>query len=208
MAENSTPGQRWGSNTRWVQQDEGRRAIIDAAVRSFEAKGMKATTMDDIARGANITRRTVYHYFKAKSEILEAAAEQHACDCVERMAIAVPADLAFTDFIERCLLYMIETVPREPFYKIETSDSVGIEASYLFFTSRRVNEVWLEAFRPPYIEALRRREINPDLRLEDIIEWVGRIALSYLQYPNPNANLETIQQELRQFFINALIHGA
>lgn len=205
MPDTSSPANRWGSNTRRVKQDDGRRAILEAAVRCFESKGMKSTTIDEIAGAANITRRTVYHYFKSKHAILEAAVEQHACDCIERMAQAIPGDLPFADFIEQCLLYMIDTIPEEPFYKLQTSANVGIQASYFYFTSARVKQVWLDAFRPPYIEALRRQEINPDLRLEDIIEWVGRIALSYLQYPYPQSTRQSIQRDLRQFFINALV---
>lgn len=208
MSQQPSKQHRWGSNTRWVQQDEGRRAILDAAVKCFESKGMHSTTIDEIAGTANITRRTVYHYFKSKSEILEAAVEQHACDCIQRMGRDIPAEQPFADFIVQCMLYIIETIPEEPFYKIQTSSSGGIQASYFYFTSPRLKEIWLDAFQQPYIEALRLRTINPELKLEDIITWVGRIALSYLQYPNPNASRKSLQRELQQYFINALKFGA
>ncbi len=204
----STKGNRWGSNTRWVQQDEGRRAILNAAMQCFERQGMNSTTIDEIARTANITRRTVYHYFKSKNEILEAAVEQHACDCINRMIKDISGEQPFTDFIIECLLYMIEHIPEEPFYKIQTSDTVGIRASYFYFTSSNVQKIWLDAFQAPYIEALRQRSINPQLLLEDIMMWIGRIALSYLQYPNPQHSKENVRRELEHFFINALKYSA
>ncbi len=55
---------RWGSNKRLMQQDDGRKAILDAAVSCFEKKGVNSTTIDEIAKAASITRRTVYHYIK------------------------------------------------------------------------------------------------------------------------------------------------
>jgi AcrR family transcriptional regulator len=44
--------------------------IKQAAIRLFIAKGYDATTLDDIAAAANISRRTFFHYFKSKDDIL------------------------------------------------------------------------------------------------------------------------------------------
>ena len=46
--------------------------ILDAAERIFAAKGFDATTMDEIAREAEFTKRTVYGYFPGKAEIFAA----------------------------------------------------------------------------------------------------------------------------------------
>lgn len=201
-------GNRWGSNKRLIQQDEGRRAIIDAAVSCFEKKGVNSTTIDEIAKAANITRRTVYHYFKSKSDILEAAVEQHACDVINRMTNEVHSEQPFTDYIVECLVYMIEQMPKEAFYKLQVSEQAGLQASYFYFTSHDLRQVWLDAFQQPYIEALRQRTINPELELQEILAWVGRIVLSYLQYPNPKATNKSLKMEMENFFANALKYGA
>lgn len=46
--------------------------IIDAAERIFAAKGFDSATMDEIAREAEFTKRTVYGYFPGKAEIFAA----------------------------------------------------------------------------------------------------------------------------------------
>lgn len=49
---------------------ETRQRIIDAGLKLFAAKGYEASTLDDIAAEAGISRRTFFHYFKSKDEIL------------------------------------------------------------------------------------------------------------------------------------------
>jgi AcrR family transcriptional regulator len=46
-----------------------RRAIIDAALASFEAKGFHATSVDDIADAIGISRATLYQYFESKEQL-------------------------------------------------------------------------------------------------------------------------------------------
>ena len=44
--------------------------IQESAKNLFIARGYEATTLEDIADAANISRRTVFHYFKSKDDIL------------------------------------------------------------------------------------------------------------------------------------------
>lgn len=44
-------------------------AILDAAEKAFSDKGYERTSMDDIARGASLSRALLYVYFKDKSAI-------------------------------------------------------------------------------------------------------------------------------------------
>ena len=44
--------------------------ITEAGTRLFIARGYEATTLDAIAAEAGISRRTFFHYFKSKDEIL------------------------------------------------------------------------------------------------------------------------------------------
>jgi AcrR family transcriptional regulator len=47
-----------------------RRALVDTAARLFTERGVEATTMDDIARAAGMSRTTVFNYFGYKEMIL------------------------------------------------------------------------------------------------------------------------------------------
>src|SRR5580698_7463333 len=50
-----------------------RAAIIDAAVERFTADGYAKTSMDTVAGAARVTKGAVYHHFRDKAELFEAA---------------------------------------------------------------------------------------------------------------------------------------
>jgi AcrR family transcriptional regulator len=55
---------------RAAKKEACRQAIIRAAIALFEQKGFDATTMDEIAHAAEVSRPTVFNYFARKEEIL------------------------------------------------------------------------------------------------------------------------------------------
>ena len=52
-----------------------RELLIKVARRLFSKEGISNITMNDIAKAANKSRRTVYTYFQSKEELLEASIE-------------------------------------------------------------------------------------------------------------------------------------
>lgn len=57
---------------RHMQEAERRRQLIAAAGDRFLHKGYQLTTMDDVARCAGMSKKTVYQVFSSKSELLDA----------------------------------------------------------------------------------------------------------------------------------------
>jgi AcrR family transcriptional regulator len=50
-----------------------REAVLAAAIRCFAAQGLTGSGMREIARAAGLTEGTLYHYFRSKEELIEAA---------------------------------------------------------------------------------------------------------------------------------------
>lgn len=69
MTQSSDSGMRSGG-VRERKRRETRQRITDAGLRLFSRNGYDATTLDAIAAEAGISRRTFFHYFKSKDEIL------------------------------------------------------------------------------------------------------------------------------------------
>lgn len=53
-----------------TSSDTKKLAILDAAVSAFSGYGFRKTSMDDIARGAGMSRPAVYIHFRNKEDIL------------------------------------------------------------------------------------------------------------------------------------------
>ena len=48
-----------------------KRLIFKAAIKVFSQNGYNGTTMDDIAKEANVAKGTLYYHFKSKEEIFK-----------------------------------------------------------------------------------------------------------------------------------------
>ncbi len=58
-------------------QEFNRGNILSTAKRLFEEGGILGTTMDDIAKGADYSKSTIYTYFKSKEEIYNHVILEH-----------------------------------------------------------------------------------------------------------------------------------
>jgi AcrR family transcriptional regulator len=75
--------------TRSRKREETRRRLTRAAQRLFAEQGFERTTVDEIAAAAGLSRRTFFHHFEAKEDVV----------------------LSRFDDIERALLDAIRTAP-------------------------------------------------------------------------------------------------
>jgi AcrR family transcriptional regulator len=66
-----------------------RDALVEAAYALFAEKGYAATTMDDIATRAGLSRRTAFRYFASKEDLVFPAHEERLAALV---ALLTPAD--------------------------------------------------------------------------------------------------------------------
>jgi len=58
--------------------EKTRKQILDGAYRLFRRRGYSRVTMDDIAAEARFTKRTLYHHFESKDQLLaEVLTAQH-----------------------------------------------------------------------------------------------------------------------------------
>ena len=69
--------------------DQRRAALTSAAANLFAARGIEATTIDDIAARAGVSKGSFYHYFRTKAEILTAVRSRFAIEFRDRVAATV-----------------------------------------------------------------------------------------------------------------------
>lgn len=60
-----------------------RQAILEAALESFRAKGLQATSIEEIAAGAGLSRAALYQYFESKEQLLVELVREAAGDLLQ-----------------------------------------------------------------------------------------------------------------------------
>lgn len=63
---------------RLLKRPERRRALVDAATRAFARTGFAATSLDDVAAEAGISRVLIYRHFESKAELYQAVLDEIA----------------------------------------------------------------------------------------------------------------------------------
>ena len=72
-----------------VQQGEvTRHALLDAARTLFGEQGYAATSLDEVAHTAKVTKGALYHHYSGKQELFAAVYEQVKREVSERVATA------------------------------------------------------------------------------------------------------------------------
>ena len=66
---------------------EIREKIVDAAIVTFSKHGYDRTKMDDIAETANLSKGTIYLYFKSKEELFYAISENNIKALKEQLSV-------------------------------------------------------------------------------------------------------------------------
>ena len=101
---------RAAADTPGVAADETADAIADAALRQFEAAGISRSTMEQVARRAQVARITVYRHFPGRDALVQAVMLRE----VRRFLSDLDAALApFSDPDERFVegfLFVLEAI--------------------------------------------------------------------------------------------------
>lgn len=87
-----------------VQNAPTRAALLDAAERLLARTGYRKITMEDVAREAGLSRRTVYVYFRGKEELVLATIDRIVERVVTRLAELTRAEGSAAQRLEQMLV--------------------------------------------------------------------------------------------------------
>jgi len=85
------------------EKAERRCCILDAAERVFLTKGLAAATMDEIAHEAEVSKGTLYLYFKGKDELYLTIAQRALAEIVQLFEDAVARGGTGLERVERLM---------------------------------------------------------------------------------------------------------
>ena len=109
---------------RRLTAEERRTAILDAALSAFSAKGYYATSLDDVAGEAGVSKALIYEHFSSKQELYADLIARNARELTQRVAGSL-AGVQVESTVERL--------------------ATGLEAFFAFVEERR--DAWRILFR-------------------------------------------------------------
>src|SRR5690625_5238728 len=85
-----------------------RQEILKAVTKSFSLYGYKATTMDQVARLANVGKGTIYTFFKNKEELFDEIISSLISDMENEALHVIDAGKSFQENVHQALYKMLE----------------------------------------------------------------------------------------------------
>lgn len=119
------------------KQQVVRDAIHDAAIGLFAAKGFDQTTVDEIAEAAGISRRSFFHYYITKDDLLAQDMMRYGATLVEAVKACPAASTPF-EVLSETVLAGIEYTAKQPILRQTIEISQASTAARQAYSSRSV----------------------------------------------------------------------
>lgn len=170
--------QRAQERGRTKKSDESRQAVLDAAIVTLARHGIQATSVQDIADAAGMSKGSVHYHFESKDELLERVLDA-CCERIERRITTVFDEPgAPLDRVRRALLEMW-AVRREvtPEYRVLMDMQVVARQNVVM---QRALSAALGRARRQMIDIGLTKFVEMGLRPKVSIEIIPRLILATL----------------------------
>jgi AcrR family transcriptional regulator len=164
-----------------------RELIIESAFACFRKDGLTKTTIVDIAKAADISRSTVYEYFRDKAAIVEACAEHSSQRFYREMARAMGRGDSLEDKLTLAAVFVTRArrfVEPEMYFDAD-------EVSLLLTKNAAVLLRECGEFLAPYLAAAKLTgEVRKDLDVVAAGEWFARMLFSLFSTPSSTLDMD------------------
>ncbi|MFF0814702.1 TetR/AcrR family transcriptional regulator [Rhodococcus sp. NPDC003318] len=147
----------------------GRRAeLLDLAASLFAERGMRATTVRDIADAAGILSGSLYHHFDSKESMVDEILRGFLDDLFGRYRAITDAGLGARATLEALVVASFEAIDRShsavAIYQDEAKHLVGNERfSYIDELNREFRALWVNVLESGIADGSFRPDIDIEL---------------------------------------------
>jgi len=202
---NKQPNQRWGTGTRIDASDQARQFLIQSATKCYIKKGIKNTTMSDIAEESKVGRATVYKYFDNKENVLKAVFCEAVISFNEHFKTKLKDYDNFCDLFLGYLTYTLE-VPRSSFlWEVYFSEDSAPWMQRIYFMEEGALKSTMQLFQERFEQAEKVGEIRANINYRELILWSHRLIVSIILSPDFDTTpIEVFRGQIEQFFIQSI----
>lgn len=193
--------------------EKTREKILDAAIRVFSDKGFQLTSLEEIAKAADVTRGAIYWHFKNKAGIFDALHESFHAPLIATIAADLVKDHPnpLIQLRELCtnLLLNLENDTRQQqvlnlfLVRCDYSGELAFYKQKHAALKADTTKLFSQYLKKAKEKGLLDKDLNPDLLTIALDCYLMGIVIEYLKYPDA-LNLKDSGAALIQFFFRRL----
>ncbi len=193
-----------------VAEDRGSNAdrILEAAEECFSRFGFQKTSMEDIAKEAGTSRRSIYRHFPDKSvlyaAVREARARIYLDEIIERTALVE----GLSAQIEEVWRLTTRFLREDPINAANHPNDPDTTVRAVTTEGRELLAMAMDVIIPLIASARDRGEVRSDLNIERAAEWIARMVFSLAATPSVTFDREDPDQTtafIREFLVPGML---
>lgn len=171
--------QSLGAHATSQTRNAARKQVLSAARQGFLEKGVRKTTMEDVARLAGTTRQIVYKLFLGRRELVEAAVAERITELADVIAAHHWETGDVMESFTAASIEVIDSIRDDPELGVllEAGSPITLhEALWLSGIKDRNQKFWV-----PWIERVRGEGLlRDDVSTLDLADWLETVYASMI----------------------------
>ncbi len=181
-----------------------RESVIKAAAVSFARNGYRGTTMDQIAEVLDVSKPTLYKYYKNKSELLRACDERVIETHLKLVREAMELDGSAVDKIKHYHYRSVEFYTREfgrALMLMEVPGPDDERHQYWTDAHNEIQEIFLKILR----DGIKSKEVSPNVNPKlTMLALFGAFNFVAKWFPDEEYTAREICDQFFEVFLNGL----
>ncbi len=179
--------------------------ILESSKKLFTKYGYKKVTMDEIAKEAGVTKRTVYSYFKDKDEILKIFLIEETKNMKKIIDSVEAKKLEFIEKIHQVLYELFKYRRTNEFLNAITNEEITIRNCNVSQRLKIIDSSIKDYIKSKLIYAIEHKKIvNIDVDVATFLIYQMYVSLMF-EWSNSNQPLN--EEEIASIIVKILQNG-
>lgn len=179
--------------------------VINASRNLFETYGFKKVTMDEIARESNVSKKTIYSYFKDKDDLVKYFLKEELQKMKNIIETTAKEDIPFADKIHEIIYNLLSYRKEEKLLRLFTEEAKKLPFGIANECSNELTNNIMDEIQKLVKKAIEEKYIqNCDPKLTSFIIYKLYFAIMF-EYDG-SINKKEVTEKLMYFLKNGLFN--